>query len=501
MTRDHHATPQNQKTMRNSASLTRGRTRTRPSRTALLLSVSLAVASATPTPAATVIGTGHADIGIGYKAGAWDMYIHKELPAPEEEFEPGGALLHVNQLARTTIPDNPAFGFLGTAGGNIWVLPKDADPNQLLFLGIGSEELDPADWSSNLTLTLKAVQGPGEFFVWDIDSLGQPAVLMNTRDGVSPRDQLTAIPGSHGHYFYGFTSPGTYRVTVAAGGTRKDTGFSTSGDATYTFVVEPARLTNAHADIQVVDQPATTNRLAIVVSDDDHRVRYAANEVVLVVPEAAKVTLPAGTPLGLEGAPMWILPQSQNPELLYLGLSAEGMPQGVFTGNLDLRLKAVDGPGDFLAWQSDLGGLNLRLDSRDRINERDHADLIVGSHAHLNWGFTTNGVYRITFQAAGRRVGETTNTVSLDTTLTFHVLPFPEPPPAADPGHLAVRQLAVNGDLEIEVAGTAGAPYQVETSADLKEWKWVKTVTLRSGSVVVTVPTSAARQFIRATTP
>jgi hypothetical protein len=87
--------------------------------------------------------------------------------------------------------------------------------------------------------------------------------------------------------------------------------------------------------------------------------------VVLVVAEAAKTPLPAGTPFGAEGAPLWILPASQDPTLLYLGLSAEpptltgrpGIPSGVFNGNLTFRLKAVDGPGQFILWQNPSPGV------------------------------------------------------------------------------------------------------------------------------------------------
>lgn len=467
----------------------------------MFLSLGLASVSAVAVDAQSVIATGHTDIGIGYEGGAWDLHVHKELPEPEEEFEPGDAVLQVKLGARTVIPDNPALSFLGTAGDTVWVLPKDADPNQLLFLGIGTEELDPADWTGPLTLHLRAVQGPGEFFIWDVDSLGQPVVLMNSRDGVSAVDQLSVQAGSHGHYNYGFTTPGTYRVTVAASGTRKDTGFSTSSDATYTFRVEPAVLTTEHVDIKVVYQPDnSTNLLAIYVNDGDHGVRYRGDEAVMVVGEAAEISLPAGTPLGPEGATLWILPASQNGELLYLGLSAEGLAPGIFSGNLDFRLKAVEGPGHFILYQADLGGLNLRMDSRDGIDDRDRTDLIVGSHEHRNWAFTTNGIYRLTFQAAGRRVGESTNIVGADTTLVFHVLPLPPELPDLDPtpAQLAVRRMA-NGDLELDLTGTPGARYAVEIGSDLNQWSPFQTVQLTGGTASLALPNTGTARFFRAT--
>ena len=126
-------------------------------------------------------------------------------------------------------------------------------------------------------------------------------------------------------------------------------------------------LTVEHTDIQAAYD--TTNQLSIVAFDVNHTMAYPSNEVVLVVAESAKTPLPAGTPFGPEGAPLWILPASQDPSLLYLGLSAEppqpgrpGIPSGVFSGNLLFRLKSVDGPGDFFLWQSS-GGYNIQMNT------------------------------------------------------------------------------------------------------------------------------------------
>ncbi len=199
---------------------------------------------------------------------------------------------------------------------------------------------------------------------------------------------------------------------------------------------ERVRLTVEHVDIKMVYQPdIETNKLAVAVSDDDHRVLYRSNEVALVVAEVAKLTLPADyPPLGSAGEELWILPQTQNPALLYLGLSSENspagiMPPGVFTGQLTLRLVAVDGPGHFFLWQADpFGGLDVRMNSRDGITEFDQTPLALGSHEHFNYGFTTNGVYQVVFQVEGRRAGVETNDFSLPTPIRFEVEPLPPEP-------------------------------------------------------------------------
>jgi surface-anchored protein len=196
----------------------------------------LAAAGAVAVHAQTVISSGHVDIGIAYESGAWDLHVHQEEPT-EAEYEPGDVLFQVAAAAQTTVPSDPDFSFLGNPGDPIWILPKSEDPN-LVFLGIGAEELDPLDWTGNITLSLEAVTGPGQFAIWDTDLFGDPLVLMNSRDGLDVSDQLEVIPGSHAHFFYGFSAPGDYSVTFEASGILQ--GLNTaSGPVTYQFSVVP----------------------------------------------------------------------------------------------------------------------------------------------------------------------------------------------------------------------------------------------------------------------
>jgi surface-anchored protein len=189
-------------------------------------------------------------------------------------------------------------------------------------------------------------------------------------------------------------------------------------------------LLTSHVDIRVVYQPADeTNKLAVVVRDDDHGHTYLSNEVALVAVEAARLTLPPGTIFGEEGEPFWVLPQSQNPELLYLGLSGDSLPGGTFGGDLDLRLLEVRSPGHFFLWQAGaFGGFDVRMNTADGLTAADQVFVPAGGHAHYNWGFTTNGVYEVVLQAFGQRVGIATNDFSLPTALRFEVEPLPPEP-------------------------------------------------------------------------
>jgi surface-anchored protein len=189
-----------------------------------------------------------------------------------------------------------------------------------------------------------------------------------------------------------------------------------------------AVLTNEHADLRLLYTPGASNLMDLIIRNDDTQTDYAATNVALVADELAKTVIPANPNfafLGPAGAPVWILPQSQDPDLLYLGISGESVPGGVFTGSLNLTLKSVSARGHFFAWQSgSFGSVTVRMNSRDGITTNDTIPVTVGSHAHLNWGFSTNGIYRVTFQGSGRRVGETTNITSPDTSFVFLVYPL-----------------------------------------------------------------------------
>lgn len=195
-----------------------------------------------------------------------------------------------------------------------------------------------------------------------------------------------------------------------------------------------ARLSYEHADIGIVyDAAAETNRLNIVVNDDNHLQTYAHDQVALVAAEASRLELPDGTPFGPGGAPLWVLPQSQYDGILYLGLSTEAIAPDAFMGALGMRLVSVDLPARqetnlterFFVWQAgQFGDFDVLANSTDGLTPLDTLSLTAGGHAHCNWGFSTSGLWYLTFQALGQVAGEPTNIVSTNITLAFHVLPL-----------------------------------------------------------------------------
>lgn len=185
----------------------------------------------------TFIASGHVDIGIGYREKAFDLHVHREEPMTQE-FAPGEAVFAVGPAAAGVSPGGAYAGFLGAAGSPIWVL-RTTENEQLPFLGFGTEELTAADWSGNISLSLKAVTGPGTFSVWGVSGFGAPELKMTSVDGISANDRLLLVPGSHGHFNVGFSAPGDYLVTLEASGNHLIDGLRISDTATYRFQVVP----------------------------------------------------------------------------------------------------------------------------------------------------------------------------------------------------------------------------------------------------------------------
>lgn len=190
-----------------------------------------------PAFSQTFIQSGHVDIGIGYADKAFDLHVHQEEPL-DQEFAPGEAVFSIGSAAAGVSPGGAFTSFLGATGTPVWILPT-AEKEQLPFLGFGTEELTAADWSGNISLSLKAIRGPGTFSVWGTSGFGAPELKMTTADGITAGDRLPLVPGSHGHFNVGFSAPGDYLVTLEASGNHLIDGLRTSDPATYRFQVVP----------------------------------------------------------------------------------------------------------------------------------------------------------------------------------------------------------------------------------------------------------------------
>jgi surface-anchored protein len=191
-------------------------------------------------------------------------------------------------------------------------------------------------------------------------------------------------------------------------------------------------LTNQHMDFRLkYDSGATdSNRLGLVLGYDPGH-RATNSEVYIVGGTNAQLIIPPSSNysfLGTPGEPVWVLPQSQNTSLPYLGISAEDIPNGVFNDPMQLELVSVEGPGNFFMWSVSGAGNppTIKFIATNGVVSKQYhlAHPFIGSHEHNNWGFSTNGLYRVTLRANGQFLGEATNTLGRDVAWAFQILPL-----------------------------------------------------------------------------
>jgi surface-anchored protein len=138
-------------------------------------------------------------------------------------------------------------------------------------------------------------------------------------------------------------------------------------------------------------------------------VQRSPGQTILYARSQSQTTVPSNPSfsfLGNPGDPIWILPQTQNSNLLWLGWNTEDIPTGIFTGNtVSWRLIAVEGPGDFFLYTvGSTGQVTVLFNSKNGIDGNDVVTLSVPSHAHGNWAFNAQGIYRVYFEATATRL-------------------------------------------------------------------------------------------------
>lgn len=257
-------------------------------------------------------------------------------------------------------------------------------------------------------------------------------------------------------------------------------------------------LAREHADVLVVDRPGAEPRLGIVLRNGDTGAVLDPASAVLEVGASGRMEVPPGLEVfGPAGSPLWILPQSQDPALLYLGLSASGIPPGSWASRFTIELLKVEGPGHFLAWQFDpFSGLEMRMNSRDGIGPDDILAPLAGSHEHVNWGFTATGLHAVHLRVSGQLAGGSQGVVSDPVVLRFGVVPYALPAAQA----VLSQPTWTHQRLAFRLAGSPGRSYVVEASADLRSWTVAATVTTdASGGADVVADGEAGAMFYRAT--
>lgn len=219
-------------------------------------------------------------------------------------------------------------------------------------------------------------------------------------------------------------------------------------------------LTTEHVDLNIKYTAATTTWSMVARDADNNGLEYAPEDVVLSVSDAALTSRPAGSSYDFTGVgagqSLYVLPQLQDPNLLFLGAAAYGTTPntqwdqynastesgGRLTSSagrwMRLKLESVMGaggaaaPGIFSAWQDGFSGPTVFMSSNNGIvnngsNNDDSLWVLSNGHSHYNWGFSAPGTYLVTFRPSGRTNDNNSGTIgalneSLETfTFTFEV--------------------------------------------------------------------------------
>lgn len=182
-------------------------------------------------------------------------------------------------------------------------------------------------------------------------------------------------------------------------------------------------LTNQHVDL-VVEWNGGWN--ASYDTDDFGVIPLAGTRIR--IPASTAASRP-GNPefnfLGtLPGGLVWTLPQSQNPQAVWLGIEASGVG---LASPVALTLIDVNGPGNVSLWNSGiLTPPSVYWSTVDGLGGADVFHAPLSGHSHFNWSFTAPGLYDLTFSTSATLTGNQPTPTSTFQA-RFEVLAVPEP--------------------------------------------------------------------------
>lgn len=218
-----------------------------------------------------------------------------------------------------------------------------------------------------------------------------------------------------------------------------DTSNDHADDALKTNPVELAR---GHMDLRLrVDSGAPTN-YSLVLKDDSltgekTSVMRAIDSVTWKVGVNARFTRPQSLSdpsydvLGAIGESSYVLPETQNPDIVWPGVSTEGIDYSQFPKGIDYELKVVESPKDsrvaFFQGGTFGGPANIMVDSADPAKSLIHTD--SPTHMHANWVFSRPGHYRLQIRALD---GDKEIAAPVSWNVSVHEAAVPTPAPSSD---------------------------------------------------------------------
>ena len=257
---------------------------------------------------ATDIILGHFEYQIDYERNAqdpdqgWSTWISYDLDGSFAD-DQGVVRLPLDEIRLLAAPSTriqlatPPAEF-GVANEPFWILSQNNIPGEL-FLGwraIYQQGLFQAKVGDNFTPNpLGSIEtelldvtgtGPdrgGNFGMWTTTGVGSLEFHFNTTDGVDNDDRLTPIPaGSHSHYNWGFTQPGTYQVRFRNQGRLNPqfSGQDTSSEAMLNFIIPHDGFLGGEGQWRL--GRGENGALSVALRDEAKSVDFAADQVSLV---------------------------------------------------------------------------------------------------------------------------------------------------------------------------------------------------------------------------
>ncbi|TDC30061.1 hypothetical protein E1211_24940 [Micromonospora sp. 15K316] len=280
------------------------------------------------------------------------------------------------------------------------------------------------------------------------------------------------------------------RLAAAAGAAVMFVGGLVATAATPAQAQEGVVLSRGHTD--AVDVHYEDGQLRLKVHDDTVQpstTRDPRDVTFQVLPQAA-VEVPDLAEyafLGPAGSTIWLLPMTQDPNLLWPGWNTTTLQAGVFQGDkVRLSLVNVAGPGRVSVFMTDpVGQPLIKFRSDDGLP--DAIDVPIGTHAHANWVFSALGSYTLTFRADATLSNGTTVSTG-PVTYHFVVGELPDPDPQVELSIQGLQRAYAPGETVTLTAAQNPA-------TDLDQYRWLSRCRGAAEFTAIPSETSATYSF------
>ncbi|WP_158843872.1 TIGR03773 family transporter-associated surface protein [Saccharothrix deserti] len=169
-----------------------------------------------------VISDGHVDLGPRFADGQWTVQLRDDTGDEPKWRALSDVVLHVAEAAKTAVPDDPAYDFLGDRGSPIWVLPQ-VEQDGVVWPGWNTQDPEvTAAIDREVTWRLHGVRGPGRFVLFLSGNFGAPTTIF-TSTATTPQETGIEV-GTHVHGNWVFGAPGTYLLDLEMAASTKDRG-------------------------------------------------------------------------------------------------------------------------------------------------------------------------------------------------------------------------------------------------------------------------------------